>query len=335
MSRFWVMTYFTQQPGESGTRRAQTDASGVLEQTCSSLPYGDQLSCVSQPDTGGNISPYIASLTAPTEHHFTGKERDSESGNDYFEARYYSSAMGRFISPDWTAKVEPVPYAKLDDPQTLNLYAYVGNNPMTRDDDDGHDSIGPQEAMAQFQQSTDQKPTTTKPEPQNKKFQACDAQFPTDPATAKLSQLIAAEATKGLNSKDEMAAIGYSATDRVDWYAKNPRTNLNFFGATDKSLDGVINRKQYGSVDSDMWVRASNPQQFNVLTPRGSETCSFLKNVYSVASDVKNVKAHDPFISEGGTFGMRTKGHGTPGGKNFFQFKTQIPGSGNTFFGVK
>jgi RHS repeat-associated protein len=62
--------------------------------------------------------------------HFTGKERDSESGNDYFGARYYSSSMGRFMSPDWSAKVEPVPYAKLDDPQSLNLYQYVGNNPL-------------------------------------------------------------------------------------------------------------------------------------------------------------------------------------------------------------
>jgi RHS repeat-associated protein len=30
---------------------------------------------------------------------FTGKERDTESGNDYFGARYYSSAMGRWMSP--------------------------------------------------------------------------------------------------------------------------------------------------------------------------------------------------------------------------------------------
>lgn len=71
----------------------------------------------------------------------TGKERDTESGNDYFEARYYSSAMGRFLSPDWSAKVEPVPYSKLDDPQSLNLYAYVQNNPLTRFDVDGHDFI--------------------------------------------------------------------------------------------------------------------------------------------------------------------------------------------------
>jgi len=68
----------------------------------------------------------------------TGKERDTESGNDYFMARYYSSAMGRFMSPDWSVQVEPVPYATMDDPQSLNLYAYVGNNPLTRRDLDGH-----------------------------------------------------------------------------------------------------------------------------------------------------------------------------------------------------
>jgi RHS repeat-associated protein len=68
----------------------------------------------------------------------TGKERDAESGNDYFGARYYSSAMGRFMSPDWSAKVAPVPYAKLDNPQSLNLYAYVGNNPLVRTDPTGH-----------------------------------------------------------------------------------------------------------------------------------------------------------------------------------------------------
>jgi RHS repeat-associated protein len=68
----------------------------------------------------------------------TGKERDTESGNDYFGARYYASTMGRWMSPDWSAKVEPVPYAKLDDPQTLNLYSYVGNNPLTKSDPDGH-----------------------------------------------------------------------------------------------------------------------------------------------------------------------------------------------------
>ena len=31
---------------------------------------------------------------------YTGKERDTESGLDYFGARYYGSSMGRFMSPD-------------------------------------------------------------------------------------------------------------------------------------------------------------------------------------------------------------------------------------------
>jgi len=80
--------------------------------------------------------------------HFTGKERDTESGNDYFEARYYSSAMGRFMSPDWSAQEEPVPYAKLDNPQSLNLYAYVGNNPLGGVDLDGHQFSGSSNAGA-------------------------------------------------------------------------------------------------------------------------------------------------------------------------------------------
>lgn len=109
-----------------GTMRATTDSSGVLQGLCRSLPFGDGLAC------NGNI---------PDPHHFTGKERDTESGNDYFEARYYASSMGRFLSPDWSAKIEPVPYSKLDNPQTLNLYAYVGNNPLSRVDPTGHADI--------------------------------------------------------------------------------------------------------------------------------------------------------------------------------------------------
>ena len=68
----------------------------------------------------------------------TGKERDTESGLDYFGARYYASSMGRFMSPDWAAKATPVPCAKLDNPQSLNLYSYVLNNPLSKADPDGH-----------------------------------------------------------------------------------------------------------------------------------------------------------------------------------------------------
>jgi RHS repeat-associated protein len=77
---------------------------------------------------------------------YTGKERDAESGNDYFNARYFGSSMGRFMSPD------PLPWISWQDgdkderarfegyianPQNFNLYAYVRNNPLIYTDPTG------------------------------------------------------------------------------------------------------------------------------------------------------------------------------------------------------
>jgi RHS repeat-associated protein len=70
--------------------------------------------------------------------HFTGKERDPESGLDNFGARYFGSIMGRFMSPDWSARPSTVPYSNLADPQSLNLYSYVRNNPTSLYDPTGH-----------------------------------------------------------------------------------------------------------------------------------------------------------------------------------------------------
>jgi RHS repeat-associated protein len=59
------------------------------------------------------------------DNNYTGKERDAESGNDYFGARYYASTMGRWMSPD-------LPFADQDpvNPQSWNLFVYVRNNPL-------------------------------------------------------------------------------------------------------------------------------------------------------------------------------------------------------------
>ena len=106
-----------------GSRRIQTASSGSAEETCWNQPFGDNWAC---------------SGTDATEHHFTGKERDSESGNDYFGARYYASSMGRFMSPDWNSGPVAIPFSDLNDPQSLNLYGYVRNNPLSKVDADGH-----------------------------------------------------------------------------------------------------------------------------------------------------------------------------------------------------
>jgi len=69
---------------------------------------------------------------------FKGKERDTETGNDDFGARYYSNRFGRWLSADWSAVPVPVPYANLTNPQTLNLYSMVSDDPESFADLDGH-----------------------------------------------------------------------------------------------------------------------------------------------------------------------------------------------------
>jgi hypothetical protein len=55
------------------------------------------------------------------------------------------------MSPDWSAKVEPVPYAKLGDPQSLNLYGYMLDSPLDGVDQDGHqeEDLDPEERIRQ------------------------------------------------------------------------------------------------------------------------------------------------------------------------------------------
>jgi len=109
-----------------GTERARSGVSGVVCETVASQMFGD-----------GQVT--SGSCGDPSPLHFTGKQRDTESGLDDFDARYYSSTLGRFISADWSAVPEPVPYAHLSNPQTLNLYAIVGDNVESFADLDGHD----------------------------------------------------------------------------------------------------------------------------------------------------------------------------------------------------
>jgi RHS repeat-associated protein len=100
-----------------------TDAAGNVKSESDYYPWGGEL----------------AMSNSDSNHYkFTGKEKDSESGLDYFGARFYSAAMGRFMTPDWSEKPVTVPYADLSDPQTFNLYSYVRNSPVARFDADGH-----------------------------------------------------------------------------------------------------------------------------------------------------------------------------------------------------
>src|SRR5258708_18119204 len=95
------------------------------------LPYGEE------------YNPQITN----NHYKFTGKERVSESGLDNFGARFDSSNLGRFMSPDpipwirWqnppagsSEEEEEESHKKFEDwisnPQNFNMYAYVNNNPL-------------------------------------------------------------------------------------------------------------------------------------------------------------------------------------------------------------
>jgi RHS repeat-associated protein len=116
-----------------GSVRLITDANYNVISRHDYLPFGEEVPAATSGRDGtfGTANDFV-------NQKFTAKERDSESGLDYFGARYYGSALGRWTSPDWSNAPEPVPYADLSNPQTLNQYTYVLNNPLAHVDDDGH-----------------------------------------------------------------------------------------------------------------------------------------------------------------------------------------------------
>ena len=91
------------------------------------VPFGEEI----QAGTFGRTAD-LGYGVDPTPRRFTGKERDTESGLDYFGARYYSGAQGR-----WTTADKPFADQQAADPQSWNLYAYVRNRPLTHVDPNG------------------------------------------------------------------------------------------------------------------------------------------------------------------------------------------------------
>jgi RHS repeat-associated protein len=105
-----------------GSTRIVTNSTGGVKARHDYLPFGEELGS----STGVRTFGMGYSQSDGLKQKFTGKERDAESGMDYFLARYYSSAQGRFTSLDPVA----LTVGRLTDPQQINLYAYTRNNPL-------------------------------------------------------------------------------------------------------------------------------------------------------------------------------------------------------------
>lgn len=129
--------YSTAAPQELGTQYVTVDhlgstrlvinAAGAAVKRYDYLPFGEEIPA----GVGGRTAGmgYQAGAFNPK---FTGKERDAESGLDFFGARYFSGAQGRFTSPD------PGNFGSaLMDPQSWNAYGYSRNNPLKYTDPTG------------------------------------------------------------------------------------------------------------------------------------------------------------------------------------------------------
>jgi RHS repeat-associated protein len=95
---------------------AVTDATGTRVATYQYSPWGELIG-----QTGNFEQPW----------RYAGYYFDSETSMYYLKARYYDPSLGRFLTKDTFTGFE-------DDPQSLNLYAYVKNNPNKFDDPSGH-----------------------------------------------------------------------------------------------------------------------------------------------------------------------------------------------------
>ena len=117
--------------------RLVTDQNATVVTRHDFLPFGEEISA----NTAGRNSQWGSA--ADVEQKFTGQIRDQETGMDYFHARYFGSALGRFTSPD------PDPGSMdLTNPQSFNRYAYVLGNPLALVDPSGADCQGNNDGVA-------------------------------------------------------------------------------------------------------------------------------------------------------------------------------------------
>ena len=117
-----------------GSTRLLTDGGANVIARHDYLPFGEEIAA----GTAGRLAPWGA--PDGVNQKFTGKVRDGDTvpNLDYFGARYYSGALGRWTSPD---SVNLTNERLLSPSTTLNKYAYGANNPLKYIDPDGKDVV--------------------------------------------------------------------------------------------------------------------------------------------------------------------------------------------------
>jgi RHS repeat-associated protein len=122
-----------------GSTRVITSQTGGLVSRHDFLPFGEELA------TSNRTAAQGYGVADNVMQRYTGQQRDLEGPVlDYFGARYFQGAQGRFTSPD--PRVHPSqsnigPRAFISDPRRWNKYAYVSNNPLKYTDPNGAEQV--------------------------------------------------------------------------------------------------------------------------------------------------------------------------------------------------
>ncbi len=261
------------------------------------LPFGEEL--------------YAGVSSRTVEHGYTGdgvrqkltsKERDNETGLDYFLARYYASTQGRFTSTD-----PMMASAKLSNPQTMNRYVYVINNPLRYIDPNGLDAEDPWSSLTKEEQLLlASKLTTVK-----------DGYVPT---------------------KEQLAAAGAAFNEKVKAVTKNgldvKQTMINVASVKAFVAQLGSNKQAWAQVDKIDQVQAQGAGEVAVITFTVKNHDAFMgalkadpsyryreKDVNHIDSfRLRTVSADDPsfhIVRDGGTFGS----HWDP--TSFFNLQSQ------------
>jgi RHS repeat-associated protein len=209
-------------------------STGAVLSTQDVAPFGEIF-------TGGSSDPYA----------FTGKERDVESNNDYFGARFYASNMGRFMSPDPGG----IAYANPYNPQSLNLYSYVVNNPLSNIDPTGMECLWDDGSF----DSADDKETGD--------VQGCTSQGGTfvNPDLFENALL-----TNGQNANIQYGSWSGSANSTLasSWLGASSSV-IGPTGAELNAVDSYVNDVNYnlglesGFTTADVWTWAAKPNTQN------------------------------------------------------------------------
>jgi RHS repeat-associated protein len=314
-----LLAHYTQGAG-SDEPLAMTGTGGIY------FYHADGLgSTTSLTDSTGNVAAsYVydsfGKLTAstgsvPNPFQYTGREFDSEMGLQYHRARYYDPVNGRFLSED------PAGFAG-----GMNMYGYAADNPVNLLDPDGlaAKTCRTLAQLAGVNQDAGLLARLIYIESTGVDLFMRNYSQVENPAMSASDAFLA-----------EREAIAESVYGRISYVKNNPNvpgTSQN--GPTMAGVIGAVGQfRGFYDPKGNVRISAGNRKRITeaLNSPCDSLNCIALLISIGVAKEFVSGHGHSPF--GGKAAGFRTSGTGSPG-PNFYQLDS-IPGSGNTFFGIR